>query len=108
MNRLRIAVLFGGRSAEHEVSVLSATNVAHALDPAKYDAVPVFITRDGRWLLATYADGVLTAPSAGTEVCLMPGGAGRMMAFPVAGAPQELPRIDILFPVLHGLPGEDG
>ena len=51
-NRLRIAVLFGGRSAEHDVSVLSATNVMRALEPAKYDAVPVFITRDGRWLLS--------------------------------------------------------
>ncbi len=49
--RLRMAVLFGGRSAEHEVSVLSATNVMSALDPARYDAVPVFITRAGQWLL---------------------------------------------------------
>ena len=51
-DRLRIAVLFGGRSAEHDVSVLSATNVMRALDPAKYDAVPVFVTREGQWLLA--------------------------------------------------------
>ncbi len=107
-NRLRIAVLFGGRSAEHDVSVLSATNVMGALDPARYDAVPIFITRDGQWLLTRYADGTLEKPSAGTEVCLMPGGRGRMMAFPAGGAPHELPKIDILFPVLHGLPGEDG
>ncbi|TIT07569.1 MAG: D-alanine--D-alanine ligase A, partial [Mesorhizobium sp.] len=51
-NRLRIAVLFGGRSAEHEVSVLSATNVMRALEPAKYDAVPIFVTREGKWLLS--------------------------------------------------------
>lgn len=107
-NRLRIAVLFGGRSAEHEVSVLSANNVMRALDPGKYDAVPVFVTRDGRWLLASYADGVLARPSAGTEVCLLPGGHGRMMALPAGKAPHEVPRIDILFPVLHGLHGEDG
>ena len=56
-NRLRIAVLFGGRSAEHDVSVLSATNVMRVLEPAKYDAVPVFITRDGRWLLSGFEDG---------------------------------------------------
>ena len=107
-NRLRIAVLFGGRSAEHDVSVLSATNVMGALDPAKYDAVPVFITRDGVWLLTRFAGGRLETPSAGTEICLLPGGKGRMMAFPADGAPHELPPIDILFPVLHGLPGEDG
>ncbi|WP_119268314.1 D-alanine--D-alanine ligase family protein [Taklimakanibacter deserti] len=107
-NRLRIAVLFGGRSAEHDVSVLSATNVMHALDPAKYDAVPVFITRQGQWLLSSFQDGALAKPSSGTEVCLVPGGQGRMTAIPLNGAPCELPKIGILFPVLHGLHGEDG
>jgi D-alanine-D-alanine ligase len=107
-NRLRIAVLFGGRSAEHDVSVLSATNVMRALDSAKYDAVPVFITRDGQWLLSRFEDGTLAKPSSGTEVCLVPGGKGRMMAIPTDGAPFELPEIGILFPVLHGLHGEDG
>jgi len=48
-NRLRIGVLFGGRSAEHDVSVLSATNVMRALDLGKYEAVPVFVTRQGQW-----------------------------------------------------------
>jgi D-alanine-D-alanine ligase len=107
-NRLRIAVLFGGRSAEHDVSVLSATNVMRALEPGKYDAVPVFITREGQWLLSRFADGTLAKPSSGTEVCLVPGGQGRMMAIPANAAPYELPKIDILFPVLHGLHGEDG
>ena len=107
-DRLRIAVLFGGRSAEHDVSVLSATNVMGALDPAKYDAVPVFVTREGRWLLASYEDGALTKPSEGTELSLVPGGQGRMVAIPAEGAPHELPKIDIVFPVLHGLHGEDG
>ncbi|EHK55853.1 D-alanine--D-alanine ligase family protein [Allomesorhizobium alhagi] len=107
-NRLRIAVLFGGRSAEHDVSVLSATNVMHALEPSKYDAVPVFITREGRWLLSSFEGGALAKPSSGTEVCLVPGGQGRMMAIPADGAPYELPKVEILFPVLHGLHGEDG
>lgn len=107
-NRLRIAVLFGGRSAEHDVSVLSATNVMRALEPVKYDAVPVFITRNGQWLLSSFEDGTLTTPSSGTEICLMPGGNGRILALPANGIPHELPRIDILFPVLHGLHGEDG
>lgn len=107
-NRLRIAVLFGGRSAEHDVSVLSATNVMRALDPAKYDALPVFVTREGEWLLASFEDGTLAKPSSGTAVCLVPGGKGRLLAIPAGGAPHELPAIDILFPVLHGLHGEDG
>ena len=106
--RLRIGVLFGGRSAEHVVSVLSATNVMRALDPATYDAVPIFITRDGQWLLSSVEDGTLAKPSGGTEVCLVPGGQGRLVALPPDGAPYELPKIDILFPVLHGLYGEDG
>jgi D-alanine-D-alanine ligase len=106
-DRLRIAVLFGGRSAEHEVSVLSATNVMRALDRAKYDAVPVFITREGKWLLSSF-DGSLETPSSGTELCLLPGGRGCMLAVPAEGQAHELPKIDILFPVLHGLHGEDG
>ncbi|MBZ9861888.1 D-alanine--D-alanine ligase family protein [Mesorhizobium sp. CA12] len=106
--RLRIGVLFGGRSAEHEVSLLSATNVMAALEPAKYDAVPIFVTREGQWLLSRFEDGALAAPSAGTQLCLVPGGHGRMLAIPASGVPHELPAIDILFPVLHGLHGEDG
>jgi len=106
-SRLRIAVLFGGRSAEHDVSVLSATNVMRALDPGGYDAVPVFITREGQWLLSSFEQGNLSKPESGTEVALVPGGGGRMIAT-AAGSAQELPKIDILFPVLHGLHGEDG
>lgn len=106
--RLRILVLFGGRSAEHDVSVLSATNVMRALDPAKYDPVPVFVTRQGQWLMSRFEGGVLAKPSSGAEICLIPGGHGRLMAIPADGAPHQLPAIDILFPVLHGQYGEDG
>lgn len=105
--RLRIAVLFGGRSSEHDVSIMSATNVVAALDPGKYDVVPVFITRDGRWRLAGFEHGRLTAPTDGADICLVPGGNGRMVA--VADGPvRHLPPLDVLFPVLHGLNGEDG
>ncbi len=107
-DRLRIAILFGGRSSEHDVSVMSATNVMRALDPAKYDAIPVFVTRAGRWLLSRFGGGMLDKPERGTELTLLPGGEGRLLALPADGAPQELPRIDALFPVLHGLYGEDG
>lgn len=107
-DRLRIAVLFGGRSAEHDVSVMSATNVVRALDPAKYETVPVYITREGAWLLGTFADGVLAKPETGTQLCLVPGGGGRVLALPPDGDAAELPKIDMIFPVLHGLHGEDG
>ena len=106
--RLRIGVLFGGRCAEHEVSLLSAANVMAALDPVKYDAVPIFVTREGQWLLSRFEDGALATPPAGTQLCLVPGGHGRMLAIPAGAAPHDLPAIDILFPVLHGLHGEDG
>ncbi|MGK6317792.1 D-alanine--D-alanine ligase family protein [Neorhizobium sp. DT-125] len=108
LNKRRIGVLFGGRSAEHDVSVLSATNVMNALAPEKYDAVPIFVTREGRWLLSAFENGTLAKPSGGTELCFVPGGHGRVIALPVDDAPYELPRIDIIFPVLHGLHGEDG
>ncbi|EKF41674.1 D-alanine--D-alanine ligase family protein [Nitratireductor indicus] len=107
-SRLRIAVLFGGRSAEHDVSVLSATNAVRAMDPEKYDVIPVFITREGVWLLSHFEGGELTQPASGTEICPVPGGRGRLLAIPPEGAPFELPAISALFPVLHGLPGEDG
>src|ERR1700683_1664428 len=53
MKRLRIGVLFGGRSGEHEVSLASAASVIRALDPEKYEAVPIGISKDGRWLVGT-------------------------------------------------------
>jgi D-alanine-D-alanine ligase len=88
--------------------VLSATNVMAALDPQKYDPVPVYVTHDGQWLLSSFEQGTLAKPSRGTEICLIPGGRGRVVAIPAGGAPHESLRIDILFPVLHGLHGEDG
>lgn len=107
-DRLRIAVLYGGRSSEHDVSVMSATNVMRALDPKRYDAVPVFVTREGQWLLSRFDDGALARPASGTELTLVPGGKGRLIAIPLDGVPHDLPGIDVLFPVLHGLYGEDG
>jgi D-alanine-D-alanine ligase len=106
--RLRIGVLYGGRSSEHEVSLMSATNVARALRPERYEIVPIFVSRDGRWWLGRYEDGVLSTRAAGGELCLVPGGRGRLLAIPAEGAPRELAAIDVLFPVLHGLAGEDG
>ena len=64
--RIRLVVLFGGRSAEHEVSCTTAVNVLQALDPAHYEVVPVGVTHEGRWVLAEEAAKVLAAggPSA--------------------------------------------
>lgn len=106
--RLRVAVLLGGQSSEHDVSILSARNVVKGLDAAKYDVAPILITRDGRWRLIELENGVLPdqMPSRGTEVALTPGGRGRLLSADQAAGP--LPPIDILFPVLHGLNGEDG
>lgn len=106
--RVHIAVLFGGRSAEHDVSIMSAANVMQALDLSRYDPSPIYVTRDGRWLLSNFIDGELETPFSGTEFCLIPGGQGRILEIDVRGNATPGKRIDIVFPVLHGLHGEDG
>ncbi|ESY45875.1 hypothetical protein X746_19710 [Mesorhizobium sp. LNJC380A00] len=95
--RLRIGVLFGGRSAEHEVSLLSATNVMAALDPAKYDAVPIFVTREAQWQLSHFKDGALATPSDGTQLCLASAG----WSWPDAGDPRQELRACWVVPVFR-------
>lgn len=106
----RIAVLFGGRSSEHEVSILSATNVVGAMDRDKYEIVPVAVSRAGEWFLLEWDGRTMpkVVPENGTRLCLLPGGGGRMLALPEEGAAFELPPVAVVFPVLHGLFGEDG
>jgi D-alanine-D-alanine ligase len=110
--RLRVALLFGGRSAEHDVSVMSAGNVFRALDPACYDTIPIGITRSGAWLLCSPEGGAfpVAVPETGPGVVLVPGGAGRLAILPETdAAPPDLSRsVDVVFPVLHGPFGEDG
>ena len=110
--RLRVGLLFGGRSAEHDVSVMSAGNVFRALDPARYDTVPIGITRSGAWLLCPIEGGVfpVAVPESGPRVALIPGGAGRLAILPQrdAAAPDLSRVVDVVFPVLHGPFGEDG
>lgn len=108
MSLIRLAVLYGGRSSEHDVSLMSATNVLGALDPAQYDVVPIFITRAGRWIQADFVDGKPTTPETGIELALVPGGGGAWLARDADGVFHNLPPIDALLPVLHGLGGEDG
>jgi D-alanine-D-alanine ligase len=110
--RLRIGVLFGGRSGEHEVSLISAASVIQALDPAKYEAVPIGITKDGRWLAGTAAHNML--PPALSEV-LRSGDRVMLSAdpnvaalVPVSDSRPDVLRVDVVFPALHGTFGEDG
>ncbi len=107
MKRLRVGVLFGGRSGEHEVSLASAASVIRGLDADKYEAVPIGITKDGHWLIGEGAVKMLPEVLKGgrrvmltadpTEAALVPLDRG-------AGAQ----RLDVIFPVLHGTFGEDG
>jgi D-alanine-D-alanine ligase len=111
--RKTIGLLFGGRSAEHEVSKLSAANVLRALDPDRYDIVPIGIGRDGRWLLCDNGNGggrgaqSLEIPDGAPQVTLLPGGAGETIVLN-GSAPSRSLRLDAVVPVLHGPNGEDG
>jgi D-alanine-D-alanine ligase len=110
-NKIRVAILYGGRSAEHDVSRLSAANVLKAIDRTRYDIVPIAISRNGRWLLQQSAAGDgAGAPASedGMEVALLPGGKGRLIAVSRHGTQPDLLPVDVVFPVLHGPFGEDG
>ena len=98
--RVRVAVLMGGRSSEHEISLASARSVLAELDPERYEVATIEIARDGGWQLGT-----------GTEPpALEAGSAGRALPVPRAQAPvaQTLAEVDVVIPVLHGPFGEDG
>ncbi len=107
--RIRVGVLFGGRSGEHEVSLSSAASVIRALDPEKYEAVPIGISKDGRWLVGTGAVKMLPdVLKSGERVVLPPDPtAGALMPFS-SGAGHPSVMVDVVFPVLHGTFGEDG
>jgi D-alanine-D-alanine ligase len=107
--RLRIGILFGGRSGEHEVSLASAASVIRALDPEKYEAVPIGISKDGRWLVGTGAVKMLPEVlKSGDRVMLPadPSAAALVAVGPATGQPSVM--VDVVFPVLHGTFGEDG
>jgi D-alanine-D-alanine ligase len=138
MEKLRVGILFGGRSGEHEVSLLSAASVLNAIDKEKYEVVPIGITKDGRWLTAEHAENLLTgklmleprnlragdpdmtSPAAvlarGEAVVVPPEPVHRhtgLVPFQTdAGkmrrASDRAINVDVIFPVLHGTFGEDG
>jgi len=130
--KLRIGILFGGRSGEHEVSLLSATSILKAIDQKKYDVIPIGITKAGRWVTANDAQALLSGTTSAANLRL----AGDPEATPTAdllrtGTPVIIPPVpleslnplalsatsesgrhslalDVVFPVLHGTFGEDG
>jgi D-alanine-D-alanine ligase len=138
MKKLRVGILFGGRSGEHEVSLLSAASVLNAIDKEKYEVVPIGITKDGRWLTAEHAENLLsgklvleprhlragdpeTTPAAavlaqGESVIVPPEPAHHeegLMPFQTDAAhlrrsTDRAINVDVIFPVLHGTFGEDG
>ncbi len=96
----RIAVLFGGRSGEHEVSIRSAASVISAIDRDQYDVVPVAITKQGRWLPP--AESVRLLPAEASEAL------STDTAVALSQEPGSVSGVDVVFPVLHGTFGEDG
>ncbi len=121
-------MLFGGRSGEHEVSLRSALTVMSAMDPARYEVVPIGIGRDGRWylrddamrMLAEKAPQLAALGGGGVEVSLLPYPGARALvrapgkrsereAATTAGADRAMPGpLDVVFPIVHGTCGEDG
>jgi D-alanine-D-alanine ligase len=114
--KVRVAVVFGGRSAEHAISCVSAGSVIGALDPDRYEVVPVGIAPDGRWVLTdrdqpmAITDGKLPEVSGGTAVSLLgdPEARGLAVLDPGPAVGRALTEVDVVFPVLHGAYGEDG
>lgn len=114
--RIRVAVVFGGRSAEHSISCVSAGNVMRALDRDRYDVVPVGITREGAWVLAPedpeslqIRAGRLPEVGEGAAVVLSGDPATRgLLRLDAVDGPAALRSVDVVFPVLHGSFGEDG
>src|SRR4051812_47099300 len=117
----RVAVVFGGRSSEHAISVVTAGAVLSAIDRDKYDVLPIGITSDGRWALTAddpsrmaIADRTLPsvaqlAESEDGSVVLPVGPASREVVYSEPGSvPKALGDVDVVFPLLHGPYGEDG
>ena len=126
--KLRVGVLFGGRSGEHEVSLLSAASVLKAIDRRKFDVVPIGITKEGRWLAAADAGkllagshGSMARPLRAGDPEATPGAKLLHEGIPTLMAPEPASStalnqsqrpggqpLDVVFPVLHGTFGEDG
>jgi D-alanine-D-alanine ligase len=119
--KITVAVLFGGQSGEHEVSLVSAHAVMAGLDPERYELLPIGITKAGRWVTGPGAHAALIAaadkaqlPTSFTDTASAPAEAEDVLAITRADvaerptASRMLPPVDVVFPVLHGPLGEDG
>jgi D-alanine-D-alanine ligase len=121
--KLRVGVVFGGRSGEHEVSLLSAASILKAIDRKKFDVVPIGITKEGRWLTAGDADHLLTGNGDAAKQLragdphATPGAKVLNQGVPTLLSPEpaalnaadaKSQSLDVIFPVLHGTFGEDG
>ena len=102
MKKVRVGVVFGGRSGEHEVSLRSAEFILRALDRRKYDVVPIAITKDGKWLAAE-RPGLIPAPEEEIQQALDAG-----VPMELTAEPSVLGPLDVVFPIVHGTFGEDG
>lgn len=116
--KLRIGLIFGGRSGEHEVSIRSARSVIEAIDRSKYEVVPIAITKEGNWLGAAASVKLFPAETqrlladekqgrADTNVTIL-GDPSRCGLVSLGSRTSEPERLDVVFPVLHGTFGEDG
>jgi D-alanine-D-alanine ligase len=108
--KIRVGIVFGGQSAEHEISILSARNVLEALDRSRFEPLLVGIDKTGRWLVQD--EQKLLAGSRDPRQVHIESGPPAQLPSPLTGRPAEAPgsahRIDVIFPVLHGTLGEDG
>ena len=110
--KLRVGILFGGRSGEHEVSLLSAASILKAIDPKKYEIVPVGITKEGRWVTSSGAAALLSGSADALGETSTSQEEGLTTSVATGGiqptALGESLKVDVIFPVLHGTFGEDG
>ena len=113
--KIRVAVIFGGRSSEHSISCISAGSVLRALDRTKYDVVPIGITKSGKWVLEaddaerlTIQNGVFPEVDSTNPTVLFTADASATQLVVQSGSSEVLEQVDVAFPVLHGPWGEDG
>ena len=107
--KLTVAVIMGGRSSEHEVSLVSAGNVIKSLDPEKYDILMIGITKEGHWkLIEKLSDVEDGSWLQGKKQAILSPETGKGEVWILEGNHIEKRHIDVVFPVLHGMNGEDG
>ena len=105
MAKLRVGIVYGGRSVEHEVSITSATSILQALDPARYEVALIAISKEGRWHLG--APGMLPEQGVGGEEVTLPAIPGQRALVGVDGG-EPAAQLDVILPIVHGTGGEDG